>query len=104
MSDALANLGESDVIKRLQSQADSSALQLKELAGQVANDTRSTASGSSLASTLGSKRARTAGPERHGGTATPESNPCKVWIGGFPRPVLAKVMIAFADAIKKQGL
>eukprot|EP00959_Pyramimonas_sp_CCMP1952_P302677 6333402-Pyramimonas_sp.AAC.1 len=86
MSDALANLGEPDVIKRLQTQADTTALQLKELAGQVANDSRSTASGSTFASSLGSKRARTAGPESYGGTATPESNPCKVWIGGFPRP------------------
>eukprot|EP00959_Pyramimonas_sp_CCMP1952_P151835 3176839-Pyramimonas_sp.AAC.1 len=34
MSDALANLGESDVIKRLQTQAGTTALQLKELAGQ----------------------------------------------------------------------
>eukprot|EP00959_Pyramimonas_sp_CCMP1952_P065935 1376711-Pyramimonas_sp.AAC.1 len=65
MSDALANLGESDVIKRLQSQADTTALQLNELAGQVTNDTRSTASGSTLAATLGSKRARTAGPESY---------------------------------------
>ena len=68
-------------------------------------------SASSAGSTAGSGRSgptrignRHQGPHAGDGPHGHDSNPCRVFVGGFLRPVLAKVMLAFADALKPQGL